>query len=183
MNDSPMELLESAISSCEKEYAELCDNWRALDQKSQGLLQVAGVMIGLLAAFATKLQDGNEMPPLWHLAILATEGIAFVLLAVCTAFAVGALKVARVRHAPRGTGWEEMAVTCADAVPSNEQMRFIKKRLIDEWRKTNEDVWSVNETKASRLEEAQSWLFSAGVGISLAALEFLAAQAASVVCR
>jgi hypothetical protein len=165
--------LALAYKSYNDEYAELCDTWRALDQKSQGCLQTAGVMIALLAAFSTKaVEPLPATNPIVKFAI-GLSAISFMLLWVSALFSIFALYVQRVSHAPRGSGWEDIKVFTATPQLGEQIETDILSRQLTAWRQTNENVWEINESKAKHLSRSQFWLAGASTALTVAVVVFL----------
>ena len=165
--------LALAYKSYNDEYAELCDTWRALDQKSQGCLQTAGVMIALLAAFSTKaVEPLPATNPIGKCAI-GLSVISFVLLWVSALFAIFALYVQKVSHSPRGSGWKDIESFTGTRQLGEQVETDILSRQLSAWRQTIENVWKINESKAKHLSWSQFWLAGASTALTVAVVVFL----------
>jgi hypothetical protein len=165
--------LALAYKSYNDEYAELCDTWRALDQKSQGCLQTAGVMIALLAAFSSKaFEPLSATTPIEKCAI-GLIAISFVLLWGSALFAIFALYVQRVSHSPRGSGWNDIELFTGTPQLGEQIETDILSRQLTTWRQTNENVWEINESKAKHLSSSQFWLAGASSALTVAVVVFV----------
>lgn len=165
-----------AYNSYHDEYNELCDTWKALDQKAQGSLQIAGLMIALLAGFATKtcepLFGGRALSRL----VIILSGLAFLCLWACVLSALRALWVQRVTHSPRGSGWCDVEAYTATQLLDEQLTNDILRRRLVEWRQTNKEVWGINDSKAAYLLWSQRLLACGSGAVTIAALAFLASQ-------
>jgi hypothetical protein len=165
--------LALAYKSYNDEYAELCETWRALDQKSQGCLQTAGVMIALLAAFSTKAFEPLPATNPIGKYTIGLSAISFVLLWASALFAIFALYVQRVSHSPRGSGWNDIEVFTGTRQLGEQIETEILSRQLTAWRQTNENVWEINESKAKHLSWSQFWLAGASTALTVAVAVFL----------
>jgi hypothetical protein len=169
--------ISAASASYEHEYSELCDNWRALDQKAQGALQIGGLMIALLAGFGPKLCEQAFIAELPTWIALTIGCVAFVLLTLSVWFALLGLWIQCVDHPPRGTGWCDIKTLVSEAPVSDEVLCDITYRQLSEWRDVNEQIWMINGCKASWLERSQSALLAGVCAVTLAAMAFIVGQA------
>jgi hypothetical protein len=167
------ERMAHAYRSYDEEYDELCDTWRALDQKSQGALQTAGVMVALLVGFTSKAFEPLNANGWLHNLTLLLSATAFLLLSFCITFAVLSLRIRRVTHPPKGTGWNDLeAFIGSDPLGQNTELEIHGRRLLY-WRQTNLDVWRINESKAAYLVWSQVLLAAATAAVTVAVVIFL----------
>lgn len=168
--------LRTAYNSYNDEYNELCDTWKALDQKAQGSLQIAGIMIALLAGFATKTCEPLFGGGAIARPVIILSGVAFLSLWACVLSALWALWVQRVSHSPRGSGWCDVESYTATQLLDEQVANDILRRRLVEWRQTNKDVWRINESKANYLLWSQRLLACGSGAVTAAALAFLVRQ-------
>jgi hypothetical protein len=154
---------EAILAAYEREYRELADNWKQIDQKSYWLIAANGLLIAGCFGLVGKV----SLTPFARLALL----LATIFLLISIAFCFLVLRVRGASLPVEG----DVAAELAGKVRGDETLGDDGARatafwtgIRNEWQRVNTEIDGHNNTKAAQLEKAR-WCFAAAA-VALAVL-------------
>jgi hypothetical protein len=143
--DTTERLIDFALQSSEREYDDLCSDWRAIDSKAQGTAAIAGICITLMLApdGVRLLQSGVSSVALW------VSGVTILISLVISISVLGVREVAR----PPSGAWVagEMEKISASGGLSEDKFLGLRGDCYGKWQKCIADVGRHCNQKATLL--------------------------------
>lgn len=155
------QLLQEALNSYEKEYHELCETWRHLEDKAQGTITISGIFLAALFTFVSGLIDTIGLFDLYYEKGLLIA--AAILLTASVIYAILVLKIKEVKTPPQGDELNELIndlVESQEAETSERLPNFIRDQ-VKLWQKVNLATYEIDLGKARNLFRAQVLLITA----------------------
>jgi hypothetical protein len=144
------ELLKTVLASYEREYKELSETWRHIDDKAQANVTIVGIFLGATFIFvqASLVKDTTPL----SLTMNKLLFLAIILLVGSAVFSIIALKVKKVIMGPTGQHLAELVNDLLqEAVPSSKRIDNFLRDQTQLWATANTDIQKKNTTKACLL--------------------------------
>lgn len=148
------------IPAYEREYGELCDNWKSLEQKAQLAAGAAGAI--LTGGLAILGNDKVTLPKGLTLLLILSAFLVFLALACSLA----SLRVSSATLPPAGEDLRKLAWELFDSRPAELESSFSMEAahlLLVHWDTACRDLHGSIEKKASWVARAQWCLLGAGI--------------------
>lgn len=156
IQDKKLELLEGVLDSFKEEYRELSEVWKVLDSKAQGVIAIDGIFLAAIFAFIRTISAPTFFEKIGISAALVTFAVSIL-------YAVSALWIKTVSAAPLGSDLKVLAddLMGIDETDKSERFYNFSRDHSSLWKSTTDDIYKINQDKASSLGSAQRYLIGA----------------------
>ena len=159
-NEKIKSLLSLNLDSYEKEYRELWEVWRHLENKAQGTIAISGIFVAGVFAF---IHTSGPLSSVMEKILLS---LSILLLIISIILSILVLRIREFISPPIGDSLDNLVKDITESkeeITSETILNFINDQSLM-WKKANKKLNEVNSSKAKYLLGAQ-WVLLAAIVI------------------